>query len=384
LPFIAHPFKWGMPYGTGRAPLAVALVAACSLACSSQSPQALRSAAAFDLAVPVAALASNGPAAPKLGGSGEPEAVSIAWAFRAGAPLAAAPGIGADGSVAVGSVDGYLHVLRPDGSFRWGYTLRGPLVGRPVVASNGAIFAAADPNGLYALDADGTLLWVSSVIGGVSSPPVVDHQRRVWVTTGQGTLLGFSDRGGIVGFARLGPAPTIGPTLLDDGGVAIASVSGELRIAGRAGSNPRVTASSPIFGLQAGKNALFVLAAEGLAQFDPAAVEERWSRVDVARVACAEPLVVVEHAGLRWLSAQGEPQAEVRVTIGAQRPVACLSDGSLLVIDETGALLRAARSGIQARAKLPPGRLVSLDPAPGGMVIAGYRDGRVLALRVPG
>ena len=264
------------------------------------------------------------------------------------------------------------------------YTLRGPLVGRPAVAANGFVFAAADPNGLYALDAEGTLLWASSVVGGVSSRPVVDRLHRVWITTGQGTLLGFSERGGIVGFAHLGSAPTVGPTLLDDGGVAIASVSGEVRIAGRSGSNQRATSSPPVLGLEAGENALFVLGAEGLARFDPAAGEESWSRRDVARVACTEPLVVVEHQGLHWLSGQGEPEAEVAVAIGAQRPVACLADGSLLVIDETGTLLRVDRSGVTARAKLPTGRLLSLDQAHDGTVIAGYRDGRVLALRVPG
>src|SRR5690349_21200455 len=96
--------------------------------------------------------------------------VAIAWSYRAGAPLAAPPGIGADGAVTLGSVDGYLHSLRPDGSFRWGYTLRGPVVGRPAVAPNGSVFAAAKPNGLYALDVEGALLWVSNVIGGVQSP----------------------------------------------------------------------------------------------------------------------------------------------------------------------------------------------------------------------
>jgi len=371
--------------GAARAPRPLALVTVCALACSVRPPEQACSPAALAGTVPAAAASIPFRPAPQEPGDGaDPKLVTVVWSFRAGAPLAAPPGIGADGSIALGSVDGYLHSLRPDGSFRWGYTLRGPLVGRPAVAPNGSVFAAADPNGLYALDAEGTLLWVTSVAGGVRSPPAVDRQGRVWVTTGQGTLLGFSDRGGIVGFARVGSAGTVGPTPLEDAGVAIGGVDGQLRIiAGHPGGVARATSSSPVMELDAVKGALFVLAADGLSRFEPALGEERWSRMDVARVACSEPLVVVEHQGLRWLSAQGEPQAAVPVAVGAQRPVACLPDDSLLVIDEAGNLVRVDRSGIKARAKLPAGRLVSLDPTNDGTVIAGYRDGRVLAFRPP-
>jgi hypothetical protein len=369
-------------------PTSTALAAAVVLGCSAATAPEVRAPTVVRSNDPVAgvlgapALAPRSPSAP-----GEPtlaQPLSVAWSYRAGAPLAAPLGIGADGSVALGSVDGYLHSLRDDGSFRWGYTLRGPLVGRPAIAPNGDVFAAANPNGLYALDSDGTLLWVSSVDGGVKSPPVVDSDRRVWVTTGQGTLLGFSSRGGIVGFARVGTAGTVGPAPLADGGVAIASIHGDLKIAGHFRTAPRPSAPGPLLGLETADDSLFVLAADGLARIDLTVGEERWSRTDVARVACATPaLVVVEGRGLRWLSTQGEPQAQVLIAVGAERPIACLADGSLLFPDDDGSLLRVDATGVRARGKLPPGRLVSLDEARGELVIAGYRDGRVLAFRPP-
>jgi outer membrane protein assembly factor BamB len=306
--------------------------------------------------------------------------VSVAWSYRAGAPLAAPPAVGSDGTVVVGSVDGYLHVLRPDGSFRWGYTLRGPLVGRPALAPSGEVFAAANPNGLYALDPEGSLAWVSSVAGGVTSPPVIDREQRVWVTTGEGTLLGFSSHGSVVGFAHIGRARTLGPAALASGGVAIASVDGDLKIAGHPGGPARASATAPVLDLESSDDALLVLGGEGLSRFD--AGEERWSRTDVARVACSEPaLVVVDERGLGWLSPRGEPLAHVAVVVGSHRPIACLPNGDVLVADEGAGLVRLDRSGVKARAKLPEGRLVSLDPAREGLLIAAYRDGRVLALR---
>jgi len=378
LPFIPHPFKWGgvIARRFSSLPSLLALAACSRLApVPAAVPPPL---ARADTLPPLALVPVTAPPAPL-----DPSA-RVVWAYRAGAPLAASPAIAADGSVVVGSVDGYLHALRRDGSFRWGYTLRGPLVGRPALAANGDVFAAADPNGLYALDSDGLLLWVSSVAGGVTSPPVVDRQERVWVTTGQGVLLGFSGHGGVVGFAHVGGGRPVGPAPLEDQGVIFASADGAVKIAGHPGVL-RATASAPLFDLEPARDAFFVLGADGLSRFDWPAGEERWSRTDVARVACKAPaLVVVEQRGLRWLSPRGEPQAFVHVSVGTQRPIACLPDGSLLVTDEAGSIVRLDAKGVRARVRPPAGRLVSLDPTPGGLVVVGYRDGRVLALEPPG
>lgn len=309
--------------------------------------------------------------------------VTVSWSYRAGAPLAAPAALGADGGVVVGSVDGYLHALRPDGSFRWGYTLRGPLIGRAVVAPNGEIFAAAEPNGLYALDPDGTLAWVSSIGGGVTSAPILDREARVWVTTGQGTLLGFSGHGGIVGYARVGNERMLGPAALAAGGVAIASVNGALKVAGNRSFSARMVAAAPVVELDSGPDALFVLGGEGLSRFDTPEGAERWSRGDVARIACSEPaLVVVDERGLGWLSPRGALVAHVDLALGPHRPIACLPDGELLVDDEAGNLVRLGPAGVRTRAKLPDGRLLSLDPRSDGIVVAAYRDGRVLGLRL--
>ena len=85
-----------------------------------------------------------------------------------------------------------------------------------------------------------------------------------------------------------------------------------------------------------------------------------------------------------WLTAEGEPQARVSVPVGPQRAIACLADGSLVLPDDAGVLLRVDATGVRGRARMPAGRLVSLDSTSDGLVIAGYRDGRVIALRPPG
>lgn len=81
--------------------------------------------------------------------------------FSASSTLFARPGVGKDGAVYVGSGDGYVHALAPDGGFRWSYTVKGRVVAPPVEEpSSGRVFVATSEKRLYALEADAHLRWV--------------------------------------------------------------------------------------------------------------------------------------------------------------------------------------------------------------------------------
>jgi outer membrane protein assembly factor BamB len=41
------------------------------------------------------------------------------WQYRTGGPIHSVPAISADDTIYVGSDDGYLYALRPDGTERW-------------------------------------------------------------------------------------------------------------------------------------------------------------------------------------------------------------------------------------------------------------------------
>jgi len=85
----------------------------------------------------------------------------VVFHFSASSTLFARPGVGHDGSVYVGSGDGYVHALGPDGSFRWSYTVKGRVVAPPVEeASSGRVFVATSESRLYALEPDSHLRWV--------------------------------------------------------------------------------------------------------------------------------------------------------------------------------------------------------------------------------
>lgn len=85
----------------------------------------------------------------------------VVFHFSTASTLFARPGVGHDGSVYVGSGDGYVHALAADGSFRWSYTVKGRVVAPPVEEpSSGRVFVATSEARLYALEPDSHLRWV--------------------------------------------------------------------------------------------------------------------------------------------------------------------------------------------------------------------------------
>jgi outer membrane protein assembly factor BamB len=81
--------------------------------------------------------------------------------FSAGSALFASPGLGRDGSVYVGSAEGYVHALASDGRYRWSYTVKGRIVAAPVEdGATGRVFVATSEARLYCFEPDAHLRWV--------------------------------------------------------------------------------------------------------------------------------------------------------------------------------------------------------------------------------
>jgi hypothetical protein len=336
--------------------------------------------AAFLLAVSLGAPALAGPS--RAPAHPVPEARDIAWSFHAGTPLSAPPSFAPDGSVLVVTVEGYLHALRAEGGYRYSYTLRGRAVGSPVTTPEGLTVAAVEPNRLIAIDADGGLAWTTTVVGGVATPPVIDERGRIWVGTRGRTLLGFSARGAVSAFARVGPLPLVGPVVLSGGEVALATADGGIRLAGAGRSSALEPSPHAIRGLFSGDGSLFALGDAGLVRFETEPFTERWRRADTERVLCTRPgLVVLERGALRFLTVRGEPGPTLPFPAAVDAPTACLPDGALLVAGAARSLLRVDATGVSARRTIPAGDVLSLHPVANAAAIIAYRSGRVVALR---
>lgn len=141
--------------------------------------------------------------------------------FSAGSSLFAPPGVGRDGSVFVGSGDGYVHALAQDGGYRWSYTVKGRIVAAPIEEpATGRVFVATSEARLYALEPDSHLRWVF---------PLPVSPKSELALTPKGTLLFVGQDDHLYGVTTSGaltlrlaaPGARSAPTALEGGQSAL-------------------------------------------------------------------------------------------------------------------------------------------------------------------
>jgi outer membrane protein assembly factor BamB len=308
-----------------------------------------------------------------------PAGVAPHWSFHAGAPLSGPPGVGADGSLAVGTVDGYVHALHGDGVFRFSYTVPGRVLGSPVVLDDGVVLAASDKSGIYAIKPDGSLAWEAYVAGGVVSPLAMDSSGRIWLRTGSGTVLAYSRRGGVVGFAKVGRAMTIGPAPLAGGGVVIAAPD-ELGLIGEFGKFRRLSVAPGLFGVRQLAEGFVGLRAGSLTRFD-ADLGAAWARDGVDALLCTNPLVTLEAGSLRWLAPDGRVLGDAKASGVVAGASACTAS-SVFAVDGAANVVQVRNNGERMSLDAASGKVVGLDASRPGALVAAYQDGRVVALKV--
>jgi len=165
-------------------------------------------------------LSMPAPAAGASALSGAVNAPLPRFRFDAGAPLAAPAEVAPDGSVCVGTVDGYVHVLGPDGSFRWSRSVRGAVTRRPHFTAE-HWFVVTSAERVYALERDGSLSWAFQLYSPVVSELVSDARGTLYFVTADHFVYGFSAHGQVTLRARFHPGmkpeiPFSGSELLRD------------------------------------------------------------------------------------------------------------------------------------------------------------------------
>jgi outer membrane protein assembly factor BamB len=76
----------------------------------------------------------------------------IRWAYETRGPVISSPAVSRDGWLVVGSQDGRLHVLSPEGRGLWSFVTNDMVFGSPAISQSGVIYAGSDDDHLYALD----------------------------------------------------------------------------------------------------------------------------------------------------------------------------------------------------------------------------------------
>lgn len=167
---------------------------------------------------------------------------ALLWSFAMGYLDIASPTVGPDGTVYIGSRDGFLYAIRPNGTQRWRFTAATEISASPalnasgdtVYVRSGATSAPASSNRLYAVNtANGAQRWSVQLGDDSYASPVVGADGTVYVAqastaTAPGGVRAFSPSGAQLWVYSFGGdngaygTPAIGA----DGTVYIGTMSG--------------------------------------------------------------------------------------------------------------------------------------------------------------
>ena len=88
-----------------------------------------------------------------------PRTARLRWVFRTEGRVYAAPAVGQDGTVYVGSHDGNLYAVDKAGREKWSVDAGGKIWSSPAVASDGTIYFGSDADTFFAVNPNGEIKW---------------------------------------------------------------------------------------------------------------------------------------------------------------------------------------------------------------------------------
>jgi outer membrane protein assembly factor BamB len=74
--------------------------------------------------------------------------------------IVSSPAIAQDGTIYIGSGNGALYAVNPNGTLKWKYETGGALTASPAIGSDGTIYIGSMDRQFYAINPDGTLKWI--------------------------------------------------------------------------------------------------------------------------------------------------------------------------------------------------------------------------------
>jgi len=80
-----------------------------------------------------------------------PATPELKWSFTTGGYIRSSPAIVVDGTIYVGSSDGKLYAMNPDGSEKWSFTTGNSVQSSPAIGADGTIYVGSFDGRLYAI-----------------------------------------------------------------------------------------------------------------------------------------------------------------------------------------------------------------------------------------
>jgi outer membrane protein assembly factor BamB len=117
------------------------------------------------------------------------------WVVTTGGAVDSSPAVSREGTIFVGSEDGNLYAINPDGTIKWKFKTDNYIESSPAIGSDGTIYFGSTDYNVYAVKPDGTLKWKLDVGAVVVSSAAIGADGTVYVGTGSSENGGFAYMG---------------------------------------------------------------------------------------------------------------------------------------------------------------------------------------------
>jgi outer membrane protein assembly factor BamB len=149
------------------------------------------------------------------------------WSTALGGGIPGAPALGEDGTVYIGTTEGTLFAVAPDGSVRWRYNAGGWVRTAPTVRG-GVVYAATDGGALVALNGDGSQRWRVELGQQQATGVARASDGLLFVALADGTLHAVSADGAQAWSKPLGKGRPTAPVIGPNGRIFVGADSGNL------------------------------------------------------------------------------------------------------------------------------------------------------------
>jgi len=121
----------------------------------------------------------------------------IRWTYETEEFIISSPTISSDGTIYVGSFDGYMYAIKPNGVERWRFETEGQIRSSVAIDEEGNIYFGSRDGYIYSLDEAGDLRWRYHDGSRIDSSPIIDGDGNIYIGSGEGFLYSFTSDGEI-------------------------------------------------------------------------------------------------------------------------------------------------------------------------------------------
>jgi PKD repeat protein len=124
-----------------------------------------------------------------------PQTNTTIWNYPTGAINYASPVIGTDRTIYIGSDNGKVYAINPDGTLKWTCNTGGKILGSAAIGADGTIYIGSYDKKIYAINSDGTLKWTYTTEGEIRGSAVIGSDRTIYVGSSDNKVYAINPEG---------------------------------------------------------------------------------------------------------------------------------------------------------------------------------------------